>query len=436
MIIKVRSTASVAFIAFSAAIIVFFLRYPQPIITPTIYAEDAVWVGSALTNGWVHTFIHARPDYFVFFNIFFLFIASNLSKLFSGSELLLLPFFIASLSYAFYAISATVISLTVRRYTGNVMAIIAFFMSIMIPLGMSQAESIGTLVQIGFYMPILSICVHLYRDKNESVALRLTSDLLIVLMAATNPVNFIITGIYTVIKLFTSDSKTRFLAGLAPLLVTLLFLFIIIVPRMNGTGGIIGAYNGKHLIEMVTARSILFPFVFSFYNKLNDLIAVIFTILYFAFVIFSYIKVDKAIRIPILLLAITLIVYTAATAAGRSGITGILTGYDVTYPDRYFMGINIISTILMAICVGQINNGMYRYLYGLAIIIIYAFGMSKAFETAQEKRNIPLEYIHTNALCNAKSEGNGFSRIQALPSRDWYIRVPSSYVDSIICKKY
>lgn len=90
--IKSYSNAKVIAIIFVIGIIVFFARFPQPVITPTIYAEDGVWIGRALSNGWLDTFIHARPDYFVFFNILFLWCASLLSLIFSGSPLLLLPF--------------------------------------------------------------------------------------------------------------------------------------------------------------------------------------------------------------------------------------------------------------------------------------------------------------------------------------------------------
>ncbi|WP_286863288.1 MULTISPECIES: hypothetical protein [Pantoea] len=431
--IKSSLKANLIIVMFALAFLVFFARFPQPVITPTLYAEDGVWIGSALSYGWLHTFLHARPDYFVFFNIFSLFISASLSKIFSGSALMLLPLFIAVVSYSFYAITSVVIFFTVRRYAGAISAAVAFAMSTLIPLGVSQAESIGTLVQIGFYMPILSICAHLYRDASSDEKRRAVCDVMIFLMAATNPVNFAVTGAYLVIKLFSTTDKTKLIKSFSPLLLALLILFLVIAPRMNGSGGILGAYNGSNLIEMISARSVLFPFVFVFYAKLSNLSAIILTIAYLAFVLLSYRKASPESRIAILLLFVMLIIYDAATAAGRSGITGLLNGYSATYPDRYFMGINIISTVLMAVCLGQHTNNLFKSAVVLFLVIVYASGIGSMFESSQDKRRIPIDYIFTNALCNASHEGNGFSRIQILPTKDWYLRLPSGYVQSIGC---
>ncbi|MBJ8971309.1 hypothetical protein NFJ49_10095 [Citrobacter braakii] len=433
--IKSYSNAKVIAIIFVFGIILFFARFPQPVITPTIYAEDGVWIGSALSNGWLDTFIHARPDYFVFFNILFLWCASLLSHIFSGSPLLLLPFFISFLSYSFYSLSSVIIFLTVNRFAGKMMAFLAYGMSIFIPLGYSQAESIGTLVQIGFYMPVLSLCSHLYRDDISSVRKRIICDVLIFLMAATNPVCFAVTGIYFVIGFLSTENKKRLIISFFPLLIALLVLFMIIVPRMNGSGGVIGEYNVIHLIEMVTARSLLYPFIFPFYSKMSNASSIILTMVYATVVVLSFFKAEKRSKIAILMFAAMLVIYDAATAAGRSGITGLLTGYGATYPDRYFMGINIISSTLMVICFGQFKKSIVKYTCVLVMMIVYASGIHMIFESSQDKQRIALDYIYTNALCNAKDEGNGFSRIQILPSPDWYIRVPSENIKNLGCVK-
>jgi hypothetical protein len=423
----------VIFLTFAIGFLVFFARFPQPIITPTIYAEDGVWIGSAISNGWVYTFLHARPDYFVFFNIFFLYIASILSKIFSGSVLMLLPLFIALLSYAFYAFTSVMVFLTVKKLANIPMAILAYVMSVLIPLGTSQAESLGTLVQIGFYMPVLSICFHLLRDEILSLVKKSACDVIIFLMAATNPVNFVVTGVYVVIKLFTESDKKKFLFSILPLLVFLLALFVAIVPRMNGNGGIIGSYNPDHVIEMVTARSIIYPFLFPFYKQLNNFTSIILTLAYFLLVLIAFFRAKNNVRSAIVLMAVILIIYDIATTAGRSGITGLLSGYNSTYPDRYFMGINIIAIMLFTICIAQLSRGVFDYIAIAGMFYIYISGLNSMFESNQDKRRIALDYVYTNALCNAKDEGNGFSRIEILPTKDWYIRVPSGYVKSIGC---
>lgn len=434
VVIKTYSNAKITLLVFILGFLIFFVRFTQPIITPTIYAEDGVWLGSAISNGWLHTFLNARPDYFVFFNIFFLFVASVLSKIFSGNVLLLLPLFIALLSYAFYAMASTVIFWTVRKFASDVAAWVAFGLSVLIPLGVSQAESFGTLVQVGFYMPILSVCVHLFRSNELSHIKKALCDILIFLMVATNPICFAVTGIYLLIHFFSETNKKKFILNLSPLLGALLILFIVIAPRMNGSGGIVGvSYNPEHLIEMVTARSILYPFIFPFYHTLTNSISLGLTGIYVGIVFFAYLRSEKKVRNVIFLMAAMLIVYDVATVAGRSAITGLLTGYGATYPDRYFMGINIISTTLFALCIHQLQSPLVKYLMIVILVVVYAFGVNTLFESASDKRRIALDFVYTNALCNAKDEGNGFKRIMILPSPDWYIRVPAEYIDSLGC---
>lgn len=434
VVINSYNNTRLIFLVFILGFLIFFARSTQPIITPTIYAEDGAWLGDAISNGWLHTFLHARPDYFVFFNVFFLFIAASLSKIFGGNVLMLLPLFIALLSYCFYAITSTIIFFAVKKYTNHMMAWVAFGLSVLVPLGISQAESIGTLVQVGFYMPILSIFFHLARRDLNSLTGKIFCDIFIFLMAATNPVNFAVTGLYVMIGFFSEKNKKNFLLEITPLLSALLILFILIVPRMNGTGGIVGvSYNPDHLIEMVTARSILYPFVFPFYHKLNDTISIILTGIYAVMVLIAYLRAERKIRPVILFMAGMLVIYDASTAAGRAAITGVLTGYGVTYPDRYFMGINIIAVVLLIVCIYQIRNSLVKYGVVAALIVIYGAGINMLFESASDKRRIALDYVYTNALCNAKDEGNGFKQIMILPGGGWSIRVPSGYIDSLSC---
>jgi hypothetical protein len=434
VVIKTYNHTRITVFIFVLGFLIFFARYTQPIITPTIYAEDGVWIGSALSNGWLDTFLHARPDYFVFFNIFFLFVAALLSKIFSGNVLMLLPFFIALLSYCFYAITSTLIFWVVKKYTNYLMATLAFGFSVFIPLGGSQAESIGTLVQVGFYMPILSICIHLFRTETFHPLKKALCDILIFFMAATNPVCFAVTGMYVVINFFTERDKKKFFIKLLPLLIALFILFLFIVPRMNGSGGIAGvSYNPAHLIEMATARSLLYPFVFSIYNKLNDTLSIGLTLIYLGIVLLALLRSDAKTRAAILLLLTMLVIYDVATVAGRSAITGLLSAYNSTYPDRYFMGINIISTTLLVISLYHIKVPWVKYFLIACLFIIYASGIKSFFESPSDKRRIALDYVYTNALCNAKDEGNGFKQVMILPGPEWYIRVPEGYINSLGC---
>lgn len=361
-------------------------------------------------------------------------IAALLSKLFSGSVLLLLPLFIALVSYAFYAFVSTMIFFTVRKHTTSFFAFVACFMSMLLPLGFSQGEIIGTLLQIGFYMPILSLCCHLLRHNVSSFYKKLFYDVFIILMAATNPVNFAISGLYFLINFFSVLNKKEFILKNTLLILSLLTLFIIVVPRMNGSGGIIGVvYNPHHIFEMITARSVLYPFIFPFYDHLNDFTALFFTTIYVCLIALAYIQSDSGYKKIILFVTSALIVYIIATVAGRSALTGLLTGYGSTFPDRYYMGINIISVLLVVLSLSTIRIKFIKYFFVIVFIAIYFVGFKKIITIGADRHIIKVDYVFTNALCNAKNHGEYFKKIAILPTSDWDITVPKQYIDSIEC---
>ncbi|EFN6915621.1 hypothetical protein EIG74_21890, partial [Escherichia coli O10] len=168
------------------------MRYTTPIITPWIYAEDGVWVANALSHGWLETFINAREDYFVFFNIFFLFVSTSISSIISGSPLLLLPQSIAVVSYLFYSLMAVMAFHLIIKISNPLFAILVYFTTLLLPLGHSQYENIGHLLQIGFYMPAIASALIIQREYVNKKVAKFIIDMIIWLSAATNPVVFII----------------------------------------------------------------------------------------------------------------------------------------------------------------------------------------------------------------------------------------------------
>ncbi|WP_233592707.1 hypothetical protein [Citrobacter freundii] len=183
------------------------IRYTTPLITPWVYAEDGVWVANALSHGWMNTFINAREDYFVFFNIFFLFVSTSISNLLSGSPLLLLPQSIAVVSYFFYSLIAVMAFHTIIKIAHPIFAIFVYFLTLLIPLGLSQSENIGHLLQIGFYMPAIAMVLILQRECITKKTTKNVIDLLIWLTAATNPVVFLVVGGYYSFKFLIINEK-------------------------------------------------------------------------------------------------------------------------------------------------------------------------------------------------------------------------------------
>lgn len=105
------------------------------------------------------------------------------------------------------------------------------------------------------------------------------------LTAATNPVVFIIVGVYYSFKLLNVKNKYILIKDMLPLAISMVILALFILPRINGSGGLGDAgYNPNNIIEMVTARLLLYPFVFPWYEKLNDSISITLSFVYIIFV--------------------------------------------------------------------------------------------------------------------------------------------------------
>ncbi|WP_132927506.1 hypothetical protein [Sodalis ligni] len=417
------------------------IRNTDPLLNPIIYAEDGVWVSMALTKGWVDAFLHARPDYFVFYNILTLYISTKISIIFSGSPLLLLPQSIAFVSYSFYSLVSVLAFTTVQRISNNYFAFLIYFIILLLPFGFSQNEILGRLLQIGYYMPFITLCLYFIRENIASFRGRIALDVLILLTAATNPIVFSVIGLYFLRKISNTNDKKSFLKEHTFILSISLLLFIYIAPHMNRVGGISTAFNPDNLIELIFARSFLYPFVFTFYNRLNDLYSIILTGAYIAFCVFSYRRTNSMIVKDIIFITFsTLLVYIIATVLIRPGLTGLLTAYNGTSGDRYFMGPNIISSFLFIICLSQFwVNDKAKLLttsLSLYIIFIYGMGLGIIFETYQTKQAGKTTLSFYDQICQSKSTNDGTLRlIKIYPQPDWSIKVPSMYVNKLECLK-
>lgn len=181
--------------------------------------------------------------------------------------------------------------------------------------------------------------------------------MMIWLTAATNPVVFIIVGVYYSFNLLNVKNKYILIKDMLPLAISMVILALFILPRLNGSGGLGDyGYNPNNIIEMVTARLLLYPFVFPWYEKLNDSISIILSFIYIIFCTTIICKTkDITIKKHLLILAIALFICLVTTVFGRIGLSDLLNNYQTTFPDRYFSGTNFLSILLFIACLSQCN---------------------------------------------------------------------------------
>lgn len=423
---------------FIAGLAVLFLRNPDPFINPVIYAEDGTWSALALREGWWYALINSRDDYFVFINTLILFLSSKISFIFSGSPLALLPQAIAVTSFLFFSGIATLSFLTVRRASSSVLGVIAFFAVILIPLGTSQNEIIGRALQVGFYMPLISVLLLFWRDRMPALYKIALIDFLLLLCAATNPFVFAVCFLYLSIEMLKEFNIKSLLLRNASLVAPLIILMFFLLPRMGSDGGIQNGFFIGSLVEVLIARSIIYPFLFPWYESISNTTALISFSLLIGFVVISYFRSrNENAKFFILLLSLTVIFYSVATVVMRPGLTLLLSNYKTTFPDRYFMGINVLVILLFIVSAGQIVScRKLRFLgisFFMAFIGLYCYGHSYIFEWSSPGLPIKSQLDFSEQMCSSTAiNGTSNSSIPIYPHA-WQMIVPSKYIDKENC---
>lgn len=427
-------------VLFIFGVLLLVLRYTDPILNPFVYAEDGVWVGQGLTYGWIHTVFHARSDYFTVYNIIGLYISTIISSFFTGNPLVLLPQSISLVSYSFYSLIAVLVFNFSKRSCNTFISYSIYVLVLLLPLGSSQSEILGRLLQIGFYMPVFALCIFDYMRVSRSRLCSNIAAVMIFLAAATNPVVVPIIYLMAFFDVFGRKGWRLRIRSYLPLLVSLLIISLIIAKNIHGQGGVNLPPNYNNYIEMVFARQILYPFVFPWYHELNDTVSLFIFFFYSFYCILCYSLSRNALaKHQILFVFISLVIYCAATSIGRSGLSSILDGYSTTFPDRYFMGVNILSLILFVLCTAQLSSlRKFQWLASSVVallLLVYAFNFNDIMQRNVDKQRIGTLVTFQEQLCSSTLTSDGNRKIQIYPVPTWSMSVPNEIFDNIICVK-
>lgn len=323
--------------------VILILRDADPLLNLVVYTEDGQWIGFALTRGWVDTFLHAKPSYFVWGNLLLLWAAAGASSLSCGTPLSCLPFWIAISSYLFFAACAVFVWTATREILPRFGRLALFAFLLLVPLGDSSNEIIGRLSNVGFVLvPVCVSGLFVLESFELSRLQRWSVELMLVLCAATNPVCIFLIGVHATWRAIAMRGTPglffrihgRSLSGLAGLLVLALI-------RRQGAPIVTGRLIPAHLVEVAVARSLLYPFVFPFYVRLSDGWTVGLLVIALASGVILYRGLDcSRARRWVLYCCFGFVVYLLATLGMRPSLTEQLGAYRTTFPDRYFMGLN------------------------------------------------------------------------------------------------
>lgn len=425
---------------------VLMLRNSDPLMNPIIYTEDGSWVGLALTKGWLHAFIYAKEGYFVWGNILLLAASVGASNVICGNFLTCLPQAIALWSYFFFAGVATLAWFVTKGILPTYSRWVLYFFVLLLPLGDSSNEIIGRISNIGYYCVFLTLILMFW--KVHRMGHQVAIDLALLLCAATNPISLILIPILAGFSLWLQpDSPRPTLKDLfrkyAFIFGCVIVLMIFIVIRASDVKGssITGSLQLENLIEVALARSLLYPFVFPIYNMLSDTTVVILaTTLFAAFVYLWRTQHDRNVRMLVAMSIVALFIYLLSTMYMRQSLTQQLGGYRTTFPDRYFMGLNVLAVFTMVILAGSHTTlPIFRRFVGQGLIFIfiaiYFMNLDWILEREDVRMKIATGPTFKEQLCLSGIKANrSEDSIVSLPTyfQGWSMAVPAPILGKAI----
>ncbi len=394
---------------FVFGVLLLAIRNPDVFKNPIVYAEDGLWTGLGLTNGWSFVFLNARTDYFVFLNIFLLFISTKISLLFSGSPLTLLPASIAVVSFSFYSFIATYSFYVVQRIASFSSAILIYLLILLLPLGISQNEILGRLIQVGFYIPLIATLLFYTRDTEVSSTKKAIIDVLLLICLATNPITIGLLLFFILWKIFTGKKILNVFRSHWFLILSCSIVSIIMVIGASTKGDLESHFISSNFIEAIAARPVLFPLIFPFYDHLNNISTIILIAAWLFLIIAAFVqsKNQQAKKLS-LFLFLTMVILNVATIVMRPGLTSILSNYQVTFPDRYFMGTNALVLFLTVLALFQFSESpnvrIIRFQKVLTVLLFanYFFHPSYIFETNHSKLLLHSKLVFKEQICLAR----------------------------------
>ena len=378
---------SILVISFVICAFIFSLRNLEPLLFPTLYAEDGLWIGLIMRNGFLDTAFHARDAFPVFGLVALDWVALKLNLLFSNGVIFDLPLYIWIVSIAFLsAISVFPLiafqNLLPLRYRLSLVLILP-----LMPTGVSGNEIFGRIGNLVFLFPLISIYTICWLRSSSSNIYTFAACLIILFISAlTFPVCLGILALWLVIEVsLTLSNKYKFkiynyFEGLEVLslkritligFVFLLCLFLMPDNLFSFKGAADMPAKAAGWIDYVGARLVLYPFISSYYSAMNNISTILgFVLVSSILITFGIlIKSNGKMRFTNVFLIASLGLYVASTAIMRSGFTSVFGHYINSYPDRYFLGINVL--FLVTFCVAIYQNTRFRSFTFASVLMFY-----------------------------------------------------------------
>ena len=333
------------------------LRYLQFISTPAIYAEDGYFLARQLREGIRKTVFMTRsggPNDFSNTGVYILlWIASKINMLFNGYSLAAFPFWNGVVANLYIAFTAVVGFRAFELVGGKKAGIVAYVSVIFLNLGeLSTAEVLGRSLNTQFLWiaTVAFLLIIQFVEDNAFSFKSIFIGLGCLVGSLTLPVCYVEVGVFLAAEIWRcikDKAWKKRLSGNIILIIALIVGFCMLPQLLTSEGaGAAFEYKPESTIEFFLARHMLFPFVSTFYSKLNDTVTIILSLIYAAVVVAAVVvqsKKSKSICNPFAVFAVMALGACFASAFMRRTMTALFNNYSSTYPDRYYYACNILA---------------------------------------------------------------------------------------------
>lgn len=352
----------VAFLAATtAASVILFARAPRALVVPQLFAEDGRWTALLHTRGFWHAALHGRPegDYAVVGNILLLAAGRAWCDLAHGGDPLELARSCALVSYLFFAAVVSLPVLLLRHRLPAPFLAAAWLAGCLLPLGIhdptfSGFEILGRACNAGFLCLYAAFVLVWHRTSAAPRGIRRAAvDLGLLLCITTNPLCAAVLpaaiwpqaraawrGQTTVARL----ARDPAVASLLPVAIVAAALGGLPVPAAGAGTERVPALDLAAVVEIAVARSTLYPLLWPVYRRLDT--GTVLAALVGVVALVARIAPPSR-RPPYLGGGALLAVVAAVLVVFRPALGLHLHGYRATFPDRYFLGQNLVGAALV-----------------------------------------------------------------------------------------
>ena len=351
---------------FMVCFLILVARNSFPFAFPALYAEDGTWIGGLLRDGFFQTAFNARVEFPVLGLVMAQGLALLLSEIFFGGDLTSIPLLISVVSCVLLSLVAMLPLLLLHDILGRSYAILLGVMIACLPVGSNGDEIFGRMLNLGFYSTcvaqILLYCL-LYRDPPPLHQALMYAVILVLML--TFPVvigQFLLfISFHALIQL--KSGQRRWATWILCTVMLGVVAAALLGKNFTGPGGANLPFKASALVEFAGARSILYPLVAPFYSSLTDtfVIALVSGVVGLGgFLCWKSRPGFVGLLDYRTFFFVNFMLVLFAMVVMRSGLTQIFSDYTTTFPDRYFVGLNISFLIMLIALLAGMPSPLVR----------------------------------------------------------------------------